>query len=167
MGAAYRREPWSPPRRGGNVRVVHARFFVSLGTLVMGCLLLVSSVAFAPHVALWVGLGLGVVLVLLGMTALSGAVHRRELGEARELRLGGRAVRAWPVLASGLLAAALWQVAQVSAFAAGVAKWLSFANGWVISVLSAVALIVHEVSSERVVHFVEVVDRHRTGPATG
>jgi hypothetical protein len=146
---------------------VRARFFVSLGTLVVGCLLLVASVAFAPRVALWVGLGLGIVLVLLGMTALSGAVHRRELGEARELRLGAYAVRVWPVIACALLAVALWQVAQVGAFAAGIAKWLSFANGWVISVLATVALIVHEVSSERVVHFVEIVDRHRAGPATG
>ena len=146
---------------------MRARFFVSLGTLVVGCLLLVASVAFAPRVALWVGLGLGIVLVLLGMTALSGAVHRRELGEARELRLGAYAVRVWPVIACALLAVALWQVAQVGAFAAGIAKWLSFANGWVISVLATVALIVHEVSSERVVHFVEIVDRHRAGPATG
>ena len=146
---------------------MRARFFVSLAILVIGCLLLVSSVAFAPGVALWVGLGLGLVLVVLAMTALSGAVHRRELGEARELRLRARAVRVWPVLAGALLGVALWQVAQVGAFAAGVAKWLSFANGWVVSLLAAAALIVHEVSCERVVHFVEVVDRHRAGPATG
>ena len=146
---------------------MRARFFVSLATLVVGCLLLVSSVAFVAHVALWVGLGLGVVLVGLALTALSSAVHRRELGEARELRLRAHAVRAWPVLAGILLAIALWQVAQVGAFAAGVAKWLSFANGWLVSVVAAAALIVHEVSCERVVHFVEVVDRHRAGPATG
>jgi sterol desaturase/sphingolipid hydroxylase (fatty acid hydroxylase superfamily) len=146
---------------------VRARFFVSLGTLLIGCLLLVSSMAFAPGVALWVGLGLGLVLLALSLAALSSAVHRRELGEARELRLRARAVRVWPLLASSLLGVALWQVAQVGAFAAGVAKWLSFANGWVVSTLAAAALIVHEISCERVVHFVEVVDRHRAGPATG
>src|SRR5919197_6443166 len=64
MRAAYPREPWKRLRRGGNVRLVRARFFVSLGTLVVGCLLLVASVAFAPRVARWVGLGLGIVLVL-------------------------------------------------------------------------------------------------------
>jgi hypothetical protein len=47
----------------------------------------------------------------------------------------------------------------VAVFNASVNRWLTLANGLLIAALAFAGLVAHEVSSERVVHILEVVER--------
>jgi hypothetical protein len=54
---------------------------------------------------------------------------------------------------------ALWETVQSAVFVAAVARWLTFSNGLVLWALACTALIAHEISSERVIHVLQVIDR--------
>ena len=56
-------------------------------------------------------------------------------------------------------AVAAWEVVQTSVFPAYVSRWLTFSNGLVVAVLASAGLVAHELSSERVIHVLEVIDR--------
>ena len=149
-------------RRPSNVR---PRFFLSLGVLVSACLMLLADVAFKPHVAIWVDFGIALAALALAAVLLSDAVHRRELGPARELRAGTTGVRLWPMLAWTMVLLSAWQVSAVHAFPPPVARWVEFGGGWALLVVASAALVVHEISTERVVHILEVTDGSGEPPA--
>jgi hypothetical protein len=136
-----------------NVRV---RFFVSLALLGLSCLMLLASVAFDPSAAIWVDFGLALAGLAPAAVLLSDAVHRRELGDPRELHVARATVRLWPVLAGALLGLFAWEVIATQAFAAPAARWIVFGVAWGLVGISSAALVVHELSSERVVHVLDV-----------
>jgi hypothetical protein len=138
-----------------NVRV---RFFLSLGVLGSACLILMAQVAFHPDVALWVGFGIALGALALASALLADAIHRRELGLPRELRIGRVGVRVWPMLAWAMVVLSAWLASAEQAFAAHVARWVGFGSAWALVAVAALALIVHEISTERVVHVLEVTE---------
>jgi hypothetical protein len=57
---------------------------------------------------------------------------------------------------------AIWEIVGVAVFQPEVSKWVTLANGLVTAVLACAGLVAHEISSERVVYVLEVVERpHR------
>ena len=48
---------------------------------------------------------------------------------------------------------------RLTVFPGDVSRWLTLSNGLVVAVLSGAGLVAHELSSERVIHVLEVSDR--------
>jgi len=143
-----------------------ARFFLSLGVLGLACLLLMGAVAFHARAAVWVEFGIALGALPLASVLLSDAVHRRELGPARELHVGPAAVRVWPLLTGAMVLVCAWEVTAAQAFGPPVARWVCFGSAWPLAALASVALVMHEISSERVVHTLQVIERHGGHPAS-
>jgi hypothetical protein len=135
------------------------RFFFNLGCLGAGILLVVGAVAFGPAASRGVGLGIGIAGMIASLWFVAAVVHHRSLLGARELRVLGRSVNVWSLLGGGVAGVATWETVQAAVFKPEVGKWLTFANGVLAGTLACVGLIVHEITTERVVHVLEVVDR--------
>jgi hypothetical protein len=140
------------------------RFFFNLGCLGAAILLVVASLAFGPSAAKWVGLGIGIAGAVFSLWFLATVIHERSLQGARELRLFGRSVNPWSVLGGGVISVAIWQTVQAAVFEPDVARWLTFANGLLAGTLACTGLIVHENTTERVIHVLEIVERPERHP---
>jgi|SRR5579884_1014645 len=134
-------------------------FFFNLGALGAAFLLVVSSVAFGPNAVKWVGLGIGVASSLISLWFVGWLVHRRRFEGDRELRLFGRRIGVGSTLGGAMASVAAWEIVQAAVFEPDVSRWLTLANGLVIAALGCAGLVMHEVTTERVVHVLEVFDR--------
>jgi hypothetical protein len=128
-------------------------FFFSLGALGTAFLLILASVAFGPASASDIGLGLGICAWIISLWFTLAAMH------VREWHVGGRRLSVWSTLAGLIAAVAAWETIQAAVFLPSVSRWLTLANGLVLGGLGCTGLIVHEVTTERVVHVLEVVER--------
>ena len=140
----------------------HRRFFFNLGLVGAAVLLIVASVAFGPNAVKGIGLGIGSASVVMSLWFIAVSIHQRPLEGHRELEAFGHRIGLWSMLAAASGAVAAWEVVQVTVFAPTPAKWLTLANGLVVGTLGCAGLVAHEVSSERVVHCLEVVERHES-----
>jgi hypothetical protein len=73
-------------------------------------------------------------------------------------------VNPWSVLGGGVISVAIWQTVQAAVFEPDVARWLTFANGLLAGTLACTGLIVHENTTERVIHVLEIVERPERHP---
>lgn len=135
------------------------RFFFNLALLVASILLIVAAVAFGPGGARGVGLGIGIAECAGSLLFAAALVHQPRPQGYLALRIFRLRVSVWTMLASAFCAVALWEVVQTSVFEPDVARWLTLANGLVVAVLASAGLVAHELSSERVIHVLEVIDR--------
>ena len=142
-----------------NGLMARQRFFFNLTLLAASFLLIVASVAFGPGGARGVGLGIGIAECAGSFVFAAALVHQPRPQGYLSLRIFRRRVSGWSVLASVFAAVAVWEVVQTSVFEPYVSRWLTLANGVVVAVLASAGLVAHELSSERVVHVLEVVDR--------
>jgi hypothetical protein len=135
------------------------RFIFCLGAMAAAFLLVVAGAAFGPDTVRGVGLGIGiggaVVSVLFGAVLVH---HRRPAGHP-ELRLFGHALGLWSALVGSTATVATWEIIGSAVFAPSVSRWLTLANGLVIALLACIGLIAQELSTERVVHVIEIVER--------
>lgn len=116
-----------------------SRFLSNLSLAILAGFLVVVSLALPISAAAWIMFGVGVVAVaLLGAAALPGR---------------GMAQRALDALI-GILGA--WTIVASLVFAGTTVMWLSFASGVGLVALAVIGLVVHEISTERVVHSLEV-----------
>jgi hypothetical protein len=136
------------PRPVLDTRVLRARFAAIVALATAAGFLVVASFAFAASTVAVLGwtVGAGIVAVSL---ALSPTLRR------------GQHVAAWDALAGLCTALGAWQVVQALVLAPQTARWLTFANGCGLVALALAALTLHELSTERVVHALELVDRRR------
>jgi hypothetical protein len=118
------------------------RYFINLLVLLAGGFLVVASRTFAPSTAQWLGLGIGVLAVVVAGAGL--AVSRPQLSAI------GYAV-------TGLLG--LWTIASSMTFTGNVLGWVVFANGLALVAVALGDLTAHEVTTERVVHTLDVRER--------
>lgn len=137
----------------------HQRFFFNLGMVGAAVLLITASAAFGPGAVKGVGLGIGSVSVLTSILFVAAAMHQTPLAGRVEFDLGRKRVSLWSVLATMMGAVATWEIVQVAVFDPGPAKWLTLANGIIVGALACAGLVAHEVSNERVVHCLEIVER--------
>lgn len=117
-----------------------ANYFTNMAYLLAAAFVVVVSLVFTSGVVGWIGFGVsaGIVLVALAQTML----NRRVVP-----KLGHGAV----------LVMALWSVVAALVFTGGPLTWLVFADALGIMGLALANLGVHEFSSERVVHQLEVI----------
>jgi len=135
-----------------DVRALRARFALTLGLAVSSGFLIVASFAFAPQTVQTLGWTVGIGITLLAL-ALSPVVRRF----ATPTRLIRR--EAWDLLAAAGALLGAWQIVQALVFDATTARWLTFADACVLAMLSIAALVLHESTTERVVHMFELVER--------
>ena len=120
---------------------MNSRFLTNTGLSVLGGFTVVASMVWAPTVFQWLMLGAGIVAV-----ALAAGIAIRGRGNAQ------RALDA----TVGILGA--WTIVASLVFSGAVVTWLGFASGAAFVGLALVGLALHELSTERVVHSLEVRD---------
>jgi peptidoglycan biosynthesis protein MviN/MurJ (putative lipid II flippase) len=143
----------------------HQRFFFNLGALAAAVLLIVSAAAFGPRAVTGIGLGIGIAGCATSLIFIGALVHRRRLDGDPGLRLFGRVLGLWSILAGAMATVAIWEIIGATAFDPAVGRWLTLANGLVIAALACAGLVAHEVCTERVEHVIEVVERPPRGLA--
>jgi hypothetical protein len=134
-------------------------FFFNLGALGAAVMLIVGSVAFGPEAVKGVGLGIGAAGCFLSLMFVGLLVHNRRLAGHPELSLFGRTLGLRSALTGGMATVAIWEIVAATVFVPDVSRWLTLANGLVIAMLACAGLVAHEISTERVVHVIEVVER--------
>ena len=118
-----------------------SRFLLDSLFVVAGAFLTVASMAWAAGTAGWTAFG-----VSAGVTVLA-------LASAVAAKKGSRR------LGHGLLGlVALWSVVASLAFSGTALTWLVFADAIAVGVLALADLAVHEATTERIVHQLEVRD---------
>lgn len=117
-----------------------SRFVISTFAVLAGAFLAVSSMAFTASVAGWLGFG---VATGVALAALAGVV----VAARTPAKAVGRGV---------LALAALWSLIAALVFSGTVLTWLVFAGGAAFVAIALADLTANELSSERVVHALEV-----------
>jgi hypothetical protein len=123
--------------------------FLAMGNLIGGGFLLVAVFAFAVTSAVWLGFAISIPLVLFGLAIAYSAARGIGSGE----RVG--------VAALGMLTflVASWTIVASLVFAPATARWLIFASACAHVALSMTCLVIREVTTERVVHHLELGER--------
>ena len=130
-----------------HVRSLRQRFALALAVGLGAAFLVVASFAVSASTAAVLGWAVGIGLVALSL-ALSPTVRRTPTR-----------VAAWDAIAAACTALSGWQVVQALVFAPATARWLTFADACGLAGLALGALVLHELSTERVVHALELVER--------
>lgn len=128
--------------------------FLAMGNLLGGGFLVVAVFAWAAGTAAWLGFAVSIPLVLLGLGIAFSAVR------------GGAGVgERFGVSAIGLITAVIagWTIIASLVFAPSTARWLIFASACAHVALSMVSLVVREITTERVVHHLEVSEHKSVG----
>jgi hypothetical protein len=111
--------------------------------VLVGAFIVVAIAIGVAHAAAWVGFGISLATALAGVILV--AVARRHR------------LRALAWVGSAITGLAGWTVvATAGIFSAGTERWIAFASGLGYIVAALGALGIHEASSSRVVHVLEV-----------
>lgn len=145
-----------------DVRLLRTRWVLTFALTLAAGFLVVESYAFGAATASSIGFAVSIGMIALAGTLLATARRARQYLSlpSRDLR-----VAAWEVISLATIAIAAWNVVQSRVFDAGTARWLTFADGLAMLVVAAVGLVLHELSSERVVHSLEVVRAESATPS--
>jgi hypothetical protein len=121
--------------------------FLAMANLLGGGFLIVAVFAFAATTAAWLGFAVSIPLLLLGLaiaySALRGGAAAGEKVGVSTLGLITAVIAAWTIIASLV-------------FAPSTARWLIFASACAHVMLSMASLVIREITTERVVHHLEV-----------
>lgn len=117
-----------------------SRFLTNITLALLAGFLVVASQAFAPATMTWLMLGVGAAALVIVAPAIG-------------LRRRGRAQQGIDALIAILAA---WMIVAGLVFAGAAVTWLGFSAAAGIVALAVIGLIVHELSTERVVHSLEV-----------
>lgn len=137
-----------------DVRLLRTRWMLTMTLAIAAAFLVVESYAFSNSSASGIGFAVSIGMLAVGGLLLATSRRARQYLSvpARDLR-----VAAWDAVAILSIAIAAWNIIQSRVFAAGTARWLTFADGLGIAAVALVGLVLHELSTERVVHSLEVV----------
>jgi hypothetical protein len=123
--------------------------FLAMGNLLGGGFLVVAMFAFGVTTAVWLGFAVSIPLVLFGAGMAYSAARGAGSGERIGVTLLGTLtclVASWTIIASLV-------------FSPSVARWLIFASACAHVMLSMTSLVIREITTERVVHHLEVRER--------
>ena len=123
-----------------------SRFLLDSLFVVAGAFLTVASMAWASGTAGWTAFG-----VSAGVTVLAAASAARTQKTSQRVGHGA------------LTVVALWSLIAAVAFSGTALTWLVFADAIAVGVLALVDLAVHEATTERIVHSLEVRDPAHDG----
>lgn len=124
--------------------------FLAMGNLLGGGFLVVAVFAWAPVTVAWLGFAVSIPLVLFGLAMAYAALRG---GAAAGERVG--------VTMLGLITSVIagWTIVASLVFAPTTARWLIFASACAHVTVSMASLVIREITTERVVHHLEVGDR--------
>jgi hypothetical protein len=127
-----------------------ARFAVGNVVVIAGAFLAIVAMAFRAQVAGWIGFGVftGLALLAFAMAAAVGKISRKCV-----------------YALIGLVG--LWSLIAALVFSGTVLTWLIFAGGVAMAVIALGDLTAHEVTTENVVHRLEVTGPAHAGSASG
>ncbi|MGH2885520.1 MAG: hypothetical protein ACRDPA_22925 [Solirubrobacteraceae bacterium] len=123
--------------------------FLAMANLLGGGFLVVAVFAFPVPTAVWLGFAVSIPLVLFGLAIAYSAARGLGSGE----RIGVT------MLGTLTFLVASWTIVASLVFAPPVARWLIFASACAHVALSMASLVIREVTTERVVHHLEVGER--------
>lgn len=135
------------------------RFFFNLGALTAAVLLIVASVAFGPEALKGIGLGIGCGGCAVSLAFVAVLVHHRRPKGHPELWLFGHGVGLWSMLAGAVASVTIWQIVGAAVLNFSVNRWVTLGNGVAIAILACVGLVAQEITTERIIHVLEVVER--------
>jgi hypothetical protein len=121
---------------------MRSRYLTNVALAILGGFLVVASQAFAPATLTWLMLGVGAASLAIVVPAI--ALPQR--GSLQRVLDGGVAILGTWTIVAGLV------------FAGATVTWLGFASGIGFVAIALGALTAHELSTERVVHSLEVHD---------
>jgi hypothetical protein len=126
--------------------------FLAMGNLLGGGFLIVAVFAWSVTTAVSLGFAVSIPLVGFGL-AIAYSARGIESGE----RIG--------VIALGCMTCAIasWTIIASLVFAPAAARWLIFASACAHVALSMASLVIREVTTERVVHHLQVGEREPVG----
>jgi hypothetical protein len=140
-----------------DVTLLRARYVVTMALAAAAGFLVVATFAFAESTAQAIGFALGI-----GLTAGASALLWLHVSNRGRQVIGlpwrGLRLAAWNAIGGVAATLGAWQIVQTLVFGATTSRWLSFANGCAMLGLMVAGLVLHELSTERVVHALEVVD---------
>lgn len=141
----------------GNVRALRARFAFGVVLTLYSGWLLIETPAFGPQTQSDISFASGIAVTALALLAYMS--YRRRSREAKQSvvipSLGFRFALGQAV-AAAIAVAGVWQIVETRLFAGPAVRWLTFENGVLMLAIALALLVVHEFSSERVVHVLEV-----------
>jgi hypothetical protein len=142
-----------------DVRLLRTRWLLTMTLALAAAFLVVESYAFSAGTASGIGFA-----VSIGMLVVGGALFATSRRARQYLSVPARDLRvaAWDGIAGLSIVVAGWNIVQSLVFGAGTARWLTFADGLGIVAVSVIGLVLHELSTERVVHSLEVVREEAT-----
>jgi hypothetical protein len=120
-----------------------------MANLLGGGFLVVAVFALTPATAAWLGFAVSIPLMLFGLAMVSSAVRGIGSGE----RIGVTILGALTFLIGS------WTIIASLVFAPTTARWLVFASACAHVAISMASLVIREVTTERVVHHLEVGER--------
>ncbi len=123
--------------------------FLAMGNLIGGGFLVVAMFAFAVSTAVWLGFAVSIPLVLFGLAMAYSAARGIGGGE----RIGVTTLGTLTFLVAS------WTIVASLVFAPPTARWLIFGSACAHVALSMTSLVIREVTTERIVHHLEVGDR--------
>jgi hypothetical protein len=135
--------------------VLRSRFGLSLALAVVAGFLVVESLAFGHATAQSIGWPVGIGALVISL-ALSPTLRRIDRKEMIRLPRGAGRLAAWDTFATLATLLSGWQIVQALVFSAKTAAWLTFADGCGLLGLALAALVAHELSTERVVHSLDI-----------
>jgi hypothetical protein len=149
-----------------DVALLRGRYFLTLAIAAGAGFLVVETFAFAQSTAVVIGFALGIALTVASVGLL--LMHRSRPGKQLiGLPWRGLRVAVWDGIATLGTTLGIWQIVQSLVFGGATSRWLSFADGCAMLALAVVGLVLHELSTERVVHSLEVIDsRSHDGSTT-
>jgi hypothetical protein len=114
------------------------RFLSSLALALAAGFLVVATLAFSPGTVAWISFGIAVAITMVGLAMLPSRNSIQRVVAGLVTLLG-----AWTIVASLV-------------FAPATVVWLAFASALAVVGLSVLGLTAHELSTERVVHSLEI-----------
>lgn len=145
-----------------NLPMGRQRFVFNLSGLGVALMLMLAAVAFGPRAGKWVGLGVGIAGCVASLLFVALLVHERRFSGRLELRFRGHRFDVFSFLTGAMASFAIWEIIAAAVFQPRISRWLTLADGLVIGALACAGLVLHEVSRERVVHVLEVIERPRS-----
>lgn len=119
---------------------MRTRYLTNIALALLGGFLVVVSQAFSASTLTWLMFGVGVIAMAISLPATA-------------IRARGLPQRGMDLLIAGLGA---WTIIAGLVFAGAAVTWLGFASGIAMVAIALVGLTLHELSTERVVHSLEV-----------
>jgi hypothetical protein len=140
-----------------NVGALRVRFLGAVALTLFAGWLLIETLAFPVKPQQAISFASAVAITALALLSYIG-YRRRPVDAKQSVVVPSIGYRFAPAQAVSALVAVLgaWQIVATRVFSADHARWLSFENGCVMLVLGLALLVMHEFSSERVVHVLEV-----------